>query len=89
MVNYPLAIYFSSYFEISHFTRKLYNMKNLVLTQVRDYYLHTLCLRTISSQIVITKVGMSTPETEFQIYFLISLNSKCIQLYHNLTLKHT
>ena len=85
MVNYPLVIYFSSYFEISHFTRKLYNMKKPVLLRL----LHTLCLCTISSQIVITKVGMSTPEKEFQIYFLISLNSKCIQSYHNLTLKHT
>ena len=44
MVDYPLATYFSSYFEISHFTRKLYNMKNPVLTQVRDYYIPYVCV---------------------------------------------
>ena len=89
MVNYPLAIYFSSYFEISHFTRKLYNMKNSVLTQVRDYYIPCVCVLFLLKLYLIKKVGMSTPETEFQIYFLITLNSKCIQLYHNLSLKHT
>ena len=55
MVNYPLAIYFSSCFEINHFTCKLFNMKNSV--QVRDYYILTLCLCTISSQIVLNQKG--------------------------------
>ena len=44
MVNYPLAIYFSSCFEINHFTCKLFNMKNSVLTQVRDYYIPCVCV---------------------------------------------
>ena len=89
MVNYPLAIYFSSCFEINHFTCKLFNMKNSVLTQVRDYYIPCVCVLFLLKLYLIKKVGMSTPETEFQIYLLISLNSKCIQLYHNLTLRHT
>ena len=62
MVDYPLAIYFSSYFEISHFS-----LKNTILTQGRDY------LIPISSQIIFEH---EKADMDISFYFLVHTRNR-------------